>query len=84
MTKSLAMLFFMLSVTMFSIGLFHYLMQFDPPTPAPYPPLKVEAFDEMRRAYELHRMSADDDIDDADTDALAATAALDVHHTGCD
>ncbi len=66
MIKSLAMLFFMLSVTMFSIGLYRYLMQFDTTVPKPYPPLETPADAETQRKYvEFLERSRDDD-DEAD------------------
>ena len=73
MTKALAMMFFLLSVTMFSIGLYKYLMQFDAPTPAPYPPLEVNGFAELQRRF------ADDD----DSDADLSTHCEDVHDADC-
>ena len=85
MTKALAMLFFLLSVTMFSIGLFRYLMQFDAPVPPPYPPLKVEAYAEMQRRYgeDLALMPARDEFENADTDTIITTATLDLHSANC-
>jgi hypothetical protein len=82
MTKALAMLFFMLSDTMFSIGLYRYLMQFDAPIPPPYPPLKTPAFAELQRRYGecLERMPSNSD----DDDLLITTTSLDTHPAGCE
>jgi hypothetical protein len=78
MVKALAMSFFMLSVTMFSIGLYKYLMQFDAPVPPPYPALKTAAYSELQRRYGeyLERMGDDDDPDDVVTITSADTASL--------
>lgn len=41
MTRMFAMVLFMTAASMFSIGLYRYLMQFDAAIPAPYPPLAI-------------------------------------------
>jgi hypothetical protein len=66
MTKALAMLFFLLSVTMFSIGLYRYMDQFDATIPQPYPPFKVAAYEQMQRKYGeyLERMPSEKEEDD--------------------
>lgn len=59
------MLFFMLSVTMFSIGLYRYLMQFDASIPKPYPAFEVPADAQTQRDYRqfLERLREDDEED---------------------
>jgi hypothetical protein len=82
MTKAFAMTFFLLSVMMFSIGLYKYLMQFDAPVPRPYPALKTAAYSELQRRYGeyLERMP---DEDEADTEIVNVTA-VDTNDLQCD
>jgi hypothetical protein len=65
MTKALAMLLFTLSVAMFSIGMYRYLMQFDAPTPRPYPPFEVPGIARVQRGEDLDSITdnAQDDFD---------------------